>query len=140
MKIKSYSYDNRKEIDSIYIHDSYFDDININLNSKKIYITISGEYIEGKSCVILFENIIHFECDRLDLWGKEENRILDIFLENDDETDKYIDYKVNEEQKKVSHKIQFEKNGCKFINVCIQTNTGDITSIMCEKMLVIYNN
>lgn len=139
MHIETYSYDNRKEIDNIYIHDSYFDDININLNSKKMYITISGEYLEGKSCVIIFENMIHFECDRLDLWGGEENRILGIYLGNDDEPDKYINYKVEKEQKNVFHKIKFEQNKCKFINVCIQTNTGDIISIICEKMLFVYD-
>lgn len=90
MKVQSYSYKNRKEINDIYIHDSYFNNINIDLNSKKIYITLEGEYIEGKSCIIIFENIIHFECNRLDLWGGEENRILGIYLGNDDDIDKYI--------------------------------------------------
>lgn len=139
MHIETYSYNNRKEIDNIYIHDSHFDNINIDLNSKKIRITLSGEYLESKSCVIEFENMIHFECDRLDLWGGEENRILGIYLENDEEIDTYINNKVDKEQSKVSHKIQFDKNGCEFIKICIQTNTGDVTSIICEKMIFIYD-
>lgn len=138
MNIKQYTYKNKEEINDIYIHDSYFADINLSINNKKIYITLEGEYLKNKSCSIILENVIHFEFDRLALWGGEENRILDIYLEKNDNAEEFINNKVKKEQEECSSTIiEFAQEKNIFINVCIKTNTGDVTSIICEKMALI---
>ncbi len=117
MNIEKYTYSNREEINHVYIHDSYFNNVNIDLNNKKIYINLVGEYIEGRTCIMIFENVIHFECDRLDLWGGEENRILGIYLEDNTDSERYINDKIEKEQKKGNSKISFKEDKHKFINI-----------------------
>lgn len=145
MEIESYSYDNRKEIDNIYIHDSHFDNVNIDLNNKKCIITLEREwieedYIENKTWTIIFENLIHFECDRLALFGECGNEIMEMYLNEDEEINKYINHKVEIEQKKIcGETVEFKQKEKKFISIGILTNTGDTTSIICEKIIIISN-
>lgn len=144
MEVKQYTYKNKEEINNIYIHDSYFGDINVNINNKEIHILLKGKYLENKgehfkneSCTLSFQNVIHFECNRLDLWGGEENRILDLYLEEDDSVKQFISSKVKKEQEKCyPTPIEFIQDTEKFISICILTNTGDVTNIVCEKMIL----
>lgn len=135
MEIKKYTYKNRIEIDKINIHDTYFEDINIGINTKKIFINIFGGYLVNKSASILFENIINFEINKLELWGKTDNRILDLYLEDDGTVIEYIDNKIKQEQQHTTNLIEFKQDKCKFINVGIRTNAGDTINIVCEEMI-----
>ena len=138
MNVTQYSHVNIKEIDDIYVHDSYFSNINVNIDNKEVHITLEGRYLKNESCSLTFQNVIHFECNRFDLWGGEENRILELYLEEDNNVKEFINNKVQKEQEKCfPTTIEFKQDKDKFINICILTNTGDVTSIICEKMILI---
>ncbi len=143
MFIKNYIYENRKEIDDIYLHDSFLENIIINVSEKKIDMNINWEWPKHKECNLCFEKVVYFKFDRLDFWGDAGDCICDIYLGEDDFAEKYMSEKIKKEQleakkKKCSEPINIFKTN-KFITVCIQLLSGDIEIIICEKMIFIDN-
>lgn len=137
MEVKQYTYKNKEEINNIYIHDSYFSNININMNNKKIYATLEGEYLKNKACSLIFENIIHCEFSRIELWGIGESRILEIYVDEENSVKKYIEDKIKKEQDEGTNICEFKQDINKFITIGILICTGDIISITCENMIII---
>lgn len=137
MEIRQYTYKNKEEINYINVRDMYFADINVRLDNKKICIILESTYLQNKSYNMFFENVIHFECSRLDLFETKENKLLEIYLNEENSIKKYIDDKVKKEQEKCyPTPIEFIQDTEKFISICILTNTGDVTNIVCEKMIL----
>lgn len=142
--MEEYTYQNRKKINEVYMHDSLFNGIIIDMYNKKIDINLirwelSDEYKKRK---LTFENVLHFEFDRLDFWAGDGGCINEIFIRDYDIPQKYIKEKlekaiIEHRAKKCSDPVDFfshEKD--KFINICLQLMSGDIVSIICEKMII----
>lgn len=141
MSVKDYIYENRKEIDNIYIHDGFIKNIMIDVEKKKINMNIILTWPEDKICNIFFEKVINFEFNRLDFWGDAGGNICEIYLEEDQFAKEYVEEKVRNEEIKAketntSKPINIFKQD-KFITVCIQLLSGDIERIICEKMTYI---
>ena len=69
--------DNKEIIDSqIYIHDSIFSGFDYNYKERQLKI-VSDNYFLKKTFCIKFYNIIFLNCNFLDMWGGDTDRILD---------------------------------------------------------------
>lgn len=83
-------YENRKEIDEQYLHDSYFEGFQYDYDKRQIYIScIDGR--RKKVNHLYFENVIFLEMQSCQFWAPG-NSIYDIWNEDDsDHLKKLID-------------------------------------------------
>lgn len=148
MGVEVYTYQNRKEINEVYLHDSLFYDVIINIEKKTIEMNLNRwepdeyEYDKYNKCKVTFENVLHFEFDRLDFWGDGGERINTIFLGDDNLPHNYIKGKLEKATEEYRAKNCsdpqdfFSKDKEKFINIGLEIMSGDIISIICEKMII----
>lgn len=144
--MEEYIYQNRKKINELYMHDSLLIGLIVDMCNKKIDIDLNRWELseEYKKCKVIFENVLHFEFDRLDFWAGDGGCINDIYIRDDKISQEYIKKRlkyaiIEHRAKKCSDPVDFfshEKD--KFINICLQLMSGDIVSIICEKMTFTY--
>lgn len=146
MGVEVYTYQNRKEINKVYLHDSLFYDVIIDIEKKTIEMNLNrwepDKYDEYNKCKVTFENVLHFEFDRLDFWGSGGECINTIFLGDDNLPNKYIKEKLEKATEEYRAKNCsnpedfFSKDKERFINIGLEIMSGDIISIICEKMTI----
>lgn len=136
-KIKKINIANKSELKKIYIHDTYFKSINIDSENK--YITIDIQDYKNRKYILIFNAIIQCNLSRLSLWGGTENRILDIFLEDNYNIEEYINKQIEEEKirQKELMPLKYDQNTDNILTIVILTNDGDRLNISCEEMIFI---
>lgn len=141
MNMKKYKYNNRKQINDLYLHDTVIYDISVDIGKKEINISGECEYPEHKKIYLTFENVINFEFDRLDFWGEGGDWINDVYVKDDDIPQQYINTKLEKaisESKKTNTSEPldfFSKDKNKFISICINLHSGDEINIICETLI-----
>lgn len=126
MKINEIDVTNKKDIEKLYIHDTYIENINIDYNDT-IIMTIFLK--NDENCFkIVFKNIIRLDLYKLSLWGKTNNQVLEIYLEN-------YDIKEYIQQKEKFENAQSTKDTDILFTVGILADNGDRISITCEKVI-----
>lgn len=128
--IKEINYINKNELEEIYIHDTFFKEINIDYNNKVLYIMVLEDDTK-RCCKLIFENVVRFDLFKLSLWGKTNNQILDMYLDNFDIM-QYINQKCNKNQ--IKNVIQ---NVDKLFSIEILIDNGDKIGITCNKITFI---
>jgi len=138
MEIKEINNTNRHDVNKLYIHDTYFTDIDIDANNKIVRIEVSEDY-SRRHYKMTFENVIKFDLSKLCLWGKTKNQILEMYLENCD-VKKYIQEKEDSERKLqeglniVKSSASYGGDTEKLFSIGILTDSGDRIIIICEKI------
>ncbi len=128
--IKEINYINKNELEEIYIHDIFFKEINIDYNNKVLDIMVLED--DTKRCYkLIFENVVRFDLFKLSLWGKTNNQILDMYLDDFDIM-QYINQKCNKNQ--IKNVIQ---NVDKLFSIEILIDNGDKIGITCNKITFI---
>lgn len=128
--IKEINYINKNELEEIYIHDTFFKEINIDYNNKVLYIMVLEDDTK-RCCKLIFENVVRFDLFKLSLWGKTNNQILDMYLDDFDIM-QYINQKCNKNQ--IKNVIQ---NVDKLFSIEILIDNGDKIGITCNKITFI---
>lgn len=143
MGAEVYTYQNRKEINEVYLHDSLFYDVIIDIEKKTIEMNLNRwKPDEYNKCKVTFENVLHFEFDRLDFWGDDGGCLNTIFLGDDNLPHKYIKEKLEKATAEYRAKNCldpedfFSKDKERFMNIGLEIMSGDIISIICEKMII----
>lgn len=126
MEIKEIDVTNKKEINNIYIHDTYIEDINIDYNRNIISINLAES--NKRYYNIIFQDIARFEYDKLSLCGKTNNQILEMYLDD-------YDIKQYITQKEINKNYKAMRNIDKLFTVGFLADNGDRISITCEKVL-----
>lgn len=124
------TFDNRKVIGSkdVYLHDSYFKQINYDDENKILYI-ICQDYYYKKLKYITFYNVIYFEMQNGYYWGKSNDEsIIEWGLSKDNENLLKFQ-KLNE--KNNGKYLNFEK---KYIESSFISSAGNILTIICEEI------
>lgn len=122
------NWENRSEINSLYIHDSTFEGLVYDYANRQILLKCINYYAKKKFDII-FENVIFCNIQSCNFWGEGKN-ILVIYLDDDEvQLKKFIEI-----QNSNSHDYNGSKlaQNVKYIQVGIDINSGDQIFIGCE--------
>lgn len=122
-----FNYDNQTEIDKLYVHDcvfyGYYYDYNNHVVKMKCFDAVKNIYKD-----LIFRKVIFVENQSCEFWGPG-NSIYDLWFEKDilkGFKSHYMEM-VNKEKD-----LSFLDLFCKYIQICIQLNSGDKIRIICE--------
>lgn len=131
-----FNYKNKEKINEcINIHDTYFENINID-SSKKIVDIIVKHYNTKKQYSIKFKNVLNFEMNSFDLWCKSDNQILGLYVDNSYDIIKKI-LEIEEIDKKFGENISSIKNEInteKLLVITILADNGNKIIIICSEL------
>ena len=121
-------YKNKEIIEKLYVHDAYFTGFKYDYPENRIYIE-AIEYYYGKKFHITFHDVIFFEMQSLDFWGKSL-RILDWELC----AKKNSSFAEIIENNKEDFKYARRKNVEDIIESVIVITSGDTLTIFCDNI------
>lgn len=126
-----FNFDNINEIDGLYVHDNVFNGYIYEYEKHIVKMTCFDER-KNVNRELVFNNVIFIENQSCEFWGSG-NSIYDIWVEKDNSKlvllrKHYLDIAPNINN---SNELDiFDK----YIEICIQLNSGDKISILCESL------
>lgn len=125
-----FTYQNRKEIDNQYIHDSQFMGFEYDYDKREIRIFCDNYYVHKRNR-LFFRNVIFLEMQSCEFWGMG-NSILEIWAEENTEQIKSLMEKF--EESKQPDDICRLVDGTKYLEIGMLLNSGDTMLIICESL------
>lgn len=129
-KKMEFTYENRKEIEKQYIHDSEFTGFEYDYDKREIRIFCDNYYPNERNR-LFFKNVIFCEMQSCEFWGMG-NRILEIWAEEN--TKQIKDLMKKFEESKQPGDICRLVNGTKYLEIGLLLNSGDTMLIICESL------
>lgn len=125
-------WDNKEEVDNLYIHDSYIKEAEYFYDKRKINLTCEY-FFDGnhKQFRFTFNNVIFAEVQSCRFWGKSsKSRVSVIYFDKENNSYK----ELCDIQNNGSYKFSYLNCGIKYLPIVIETNSGDVMTIVCESM------
>ena len=124
---------NRKEIDKLYIHDSFFEGYVYNYYKRQINFSCNNSYLK-KKFIFTFNNVI-FSSMQSCLFWLGGNSILVVYLdENNDELKHLIEI---QNSKPDLYDGSCLSESTDYLPVVFEINSGDVLLIICESLDII---
>lgn len=121
-------WNNREEIDKLYIHDSLFEGFRYNYEERQIQLDCENDWL-GKSFHFTFQNVIFCSLQSCNFWGPGPH-ILSIYLEED--TLPMRELIKTQEKNQKDYAGSCLDTGIPYLQVGMKLNSGDELLIGCE--------
>ena len=125
-----FTYENRKEIEKQYIHDSEFTGFEYDYDKREIRL-FCDNYYQNERNRLFFRNVIFCEMQSCEFWGMG-NAINGIWVEENTEQIKSLMEKF--EESKQPDDICRLVDGTKYLEIGMLLNSGDTMLIICESL------
>lgn len=130
-----FTYENRKEIEKQYIHDSEFTGFEYDYDKREIRLFCDYYFLDNyhpnERNRLFFRNVIFCEMQSCEFWGMG-NSILEIWVEEN--TEQIQDLMKKFEESKQPGDICRLVNGTKYLEIGLLLNSGDTMLIICESL------
>ena len=130
-----FTYENRKEIEKQYIHDSKFTGFEYDYDKREIRLFCDyyfwDNYHPNERNRLFFRNVIFCEMQSCEFWGMG-NSILEIWVEENTEQIQELMKKF--EESKQPGDICRLVDGTKYLEIGLLLNSGDTMLIICESL------
>ena len=121
------TYENKKQVDDIYVHDSTFTGFLYNYEDREIVLSCKNIYLK-KELHFVFSNVVHVNLQSCSFWHGGDS-IYALYL-GDASVQEQILRAYGENNNWLEGSYLDE--GISFILVVIQINSGDVLEILCE--------